>query len=150
VQISARPIRALQRTSAVNRRDVALIDAARRPPRNLGAPPHAPRLARGSHVHLAQTPEQTSEQTSTLDDPALFAAMARGDRDALAALYDRHATTLFAFALHMIGDRTRAEDLLHDTFLDLARHARAAGATCPPVLRWLVQRLFARGAATTG
>ena len=85
-----------------------------------------------------------------MDDPALFAAMARGDRDALAALYDRHATTLFAFALHMIGDRTRAEDLLHDTFLDLARHAREAGAARPPVLRWLVQRLFARGAALTG
>lgn len=76
--------------------------------------------------------------------------MGRGDRDALAALYDRHAATLFAFALHMVGDRARAEDLLHDTFLDLARHAQKTTAASPPVLRWLVQRLFARGAATAG
>jgi DNA-directed RNA polymerase specialized sigma24 family protein len=73
--------------------------------------------------------------------------MSRGDRDALEMLYDRHAKTLFALAMHMAGDRTRAEDLLHDTFLDLALHARDPGAACPPVLRWLVQRLFARGAA---
>jgi len=80
-------------------------------------------------------------------DTALFTAMSRGDRDALGMLYDRHAKTLFALAMHVAQDRTRAEDLLHDTFLDLALHAREPGATCPPVLRWLVQRLFARGAA---
>lgn len=81
-------------------------------------------------------------------DAALFAAMSRGARDALEALYDRHAKTLFVLAMHMAGDRARAEDLLHDTFLDLAQHARKPGATCPPVLRWLVQRLFARGATS--
>ena len=82
-------------------------------------------------------------------DAALFVAMSRGDRDALEMLYDRHARTLFVFAMQLAQDRARAEDLLHDTFLDLAHHARQPGASCPPVLRWLVQRLFARGATAS-
>jgi RNA polymerase sigma-70 factor, ECF subfamily len=75
--------------------------------------------------------------------------MSRGDRDALEVLYDRHARTLFALAMQLVQERTRAEDLLHDTFLDLARHAREKRAASPPVLRWLVQRLFARGATAS-
>ena len=81
-----------------------------------------------------------------MDDTALLAAMSRGDRGALSSLYDRHAKTLFALAMQLVQDRPRAEDLLHDTFLDLAHHARAPGTPCASVLRWLVQRLFARGA----
>jgi RNA polymerase sigma-70 factor (ECF subfamily) len=117
----------------VNPRHTSLADAPRRPAKSLDASPAAPRLARGSQRHL--------------DEAALFAALAHGDRDALATLYDRHAKTLFALAMQLAGERARAEDLLHDTFLDLVRHAREPGVDCPPVLRWLVQRLFARGAA---
>lgn len=97
------------------------------------------RLARGSHPDLRGVP--------TLEDVALFAALTRGDRDALAALYDMHARTLFALAMHRVGDRVRAEDLLHDTFVDLVRLSREIDARCPPVLRWLVQRLVARAAS---
>lgn len=76
-----------------------------------------------------------------MDDAALFVAMSRGDRDALERLYDRHARTLFALAMQLAQERARAEDLLHDAFLELARHARAPGVACPSVLRWLAQRL---------
>lgn len=80
------------------------------------------------------------------DDTLLLEALSRGDRAALEQLYDRHAGVLYAFALHLVEDRTRAEDLLHDTFVDLNRLARQlrAQAERPPVLRWLVLRLFAR------
>ena len=81
-----------------------------------------------------------------MNDHALFVAMSRGDRGALERLYDRHAPTLYTLAMQLAGDRARAEDLVHDTFLDLAHHARQPGTSSPPVLRWLVQRLFARGA----
>jgi DNA-directed RNA polymerase specialized sigma24 family protein len=77
----------------------------------------------------------------------LFGAISRGDRDAsesIGALYDRHAPVLYAFAMQLVSDPVRAEDLLHDTFVDLALFARQPGAACPGVLRWLVQRLFAR------
>lgn len=125
----------------VNRTDVSLAGATRRPASGLAAPRPRARPARAPH--------DDQEESSTMNDTALFAAMSRGDRDALEVLYDRHARTLFALAMHLSRDRPRAEDLLHDTFLDLARHAREPGASCATVLRWLVQRLFARGATAS-
>jgi RNA polymerase sigma-70 factor, ECF subfamily len=77
-------------------------------------------------------------------DQALFAAMSRGEIGALGALYDRHGSVLFALAMHLVTDRPRAEDLLHDIYLDLARYAREPNASCRSVLRWLVVRLFER------
>ena len=83
-----------------------------------------------------------SENTT---DAALFAALAQGEHHALDALYERHAPTLFALAVRATGDdRTRAEDLLHDVFVDVTHHARTPGVTCSNVLRWLVLRLFQR------
>jgi RNA polymerase sigma-70 factor (ECF subfamily) len=79
----------------------------------------------------------------TLTDDELFAAMARNDRAALGALYDRHAAVVFTVAHHLIGERQRAEDLLHDIFLDLARRARTA-TRVGPILRWLVLQVFER------
>ncbi|HUJ61144.1 MAG TPA: sigma factor [Kofleriaceae bacterium] len=76
------------------------------------------------------------------DDLILYAALERGERDALGTLYDRHAAIVFAVALHLVGDRARAEDVVHDVFLDLARAARAH-APIRNVLRHLVLRVFA-------
>ena len=79
----------------------------------------------------------------TLTDDELFAAIARNDRSALGALYDRHAAIVFTVAQHVIGARQPAEDLLHDIFLDLARAARAC-TQVGPILRWLVMQVFER------
>ena len=79
----------------------------------------------------------------TLTDDELFLAIARNDRSALGALYDRHAAVVFTVAHHVIGARQPAEDLLHDIFLDLARAARACRQV-GPVLRWLVMQVFER------
>jgi RNA polymerase sigma-70 factor, ECF subfamily len=76
-------------------------------------------------------------------DQELFAAIARNDRSALGALYDRHARVVFALALHVIGERQKAEDLIHDLFLDLARAARG-GHRIDRVLRWLVTEVMDR------
>ena len=77
------------------------------------------------------------------DDAALFAAMSSDDHQALATLYDRHSLTLFRLARRLTGSRVAAEDLLHDVFLALMRHARAR-LPCPHVLRWLVAGLIER------
>lgn len=79
---------------------------------------------------------------NTMIDSELFAALARGDLAALELLYDRHSKMVFALAMHITGDRVRAEDLLHDTFLDLSRLSHDREARCGNVLRWLVVRLF--------
>ena len=66
-------------------------------------------------------------------------ACARGERFALRALYEREARWLLGVALRIVRDRERAEDVLHDAFLQIWQHAadlparssarRAAGST---------------------
>jgi RNA polymerase sigma-70 factor (ECF subfamily) len=46
--------------------------------------------------------------------------LAEGRREALASLYDRHATSLFRHALALTRRRTDAEDLVHGVFVKLA------------------------------
>jgi RNA polymerase sigma-70 factor (ECF subfamily) len=84
----------------------------------------------------------------TLTDDELFAAIARNDRAALGALYDRHAAIVLTVAHHVIGERQQAEDLLHDIFLELARIARSCRRV-GPVLRWLVMQVFERTATVS-
>lgn len=79
------------------------------------------------------------------NDTTLFVALSLGDREALGELYDRHAPILFAIALHVTHHRQRAEDALHDVFLELARTARAHSKV-EHVLRWLVLGIFERTA----
>jgi RNA polymerase sigma-70 factor (ECF subfamily) len=51
----------------------------------------------------------------------LTEALAAGNREAFAALYDRLGTRLFATARTMLDSTTEAEDVVHDLFVDLAR-----------------------------
>ncbi|MGZ3417255.1 MAG: sigma-70 family RNA polymerase sigma factor [Polyangiales bacterium] len=78
------------------------------------------------------------------DDGRLVAAMANGDRTALASLYDRYAALLLAVAARILGDRREAEDLLHDVFLEVWRQAEAYEASRGTVRAWLLVRLRSR------
>ncbi len=78
------------------------------------------------------------------DDIALMAAMANGDRAALAALYDRHAPTLLALGLRIVKHRGEAEDLLHDVFLEAWRNAKSYDLNRGRVRTWLVIRMRSR------
>ena len=51
----------------------------------------------------------------------LAAAVIRGDRDALASLYDAFAPTIFASAHRLLGERSDAEDVTHELFLAIGR-----------------------------
>ena len=53
---------------------------------------------------------------------ALTQALAAGEPEAFAAVYDRFAARLFAVATTMTGSATEAEDIVHDLFVDLATH----------------------------
>jgi RNA polymerase sigma-70 factor (ECF subfamily) len=77
-------------------------------------------------------------------DAALVAAIARGDRAALAALYDRHAGLLLALALRILRDRREAEDLLHDVFLEVWRAAGDFDPERGRVRTWLAVRMRSR------
>lgn len=63
---------------------------------------------------LAQTAES---------DTDLMALTAAGDENALRELFLRHGPVVLALARRMLSSREDAEEVLHDTFLGLWRHA---------------------------
>jgi RNA polymerase sigma-70 factor (ECF subfamily) len=78
------------------------------------------------------------------DDARLMALVVRGDRGALAALYDRHAPVMLALGTRILADRTLAEDVVHDVFLEAWHHAREFDAGRGTVRAWLVTRMRSR------
>lgn len=77
-------------------------------------------------------------------DPDLLLAMAGGDRDSLATLYERYAPLLLAVALRMLGDAREAEDVVQDVFLEAWRAAASYDPNRAPVRTWLLMRLRSR------
>ena len=59
-----------------------------------------------------------------MDDARLLARCVQGDKVALATLYDRHASSVFAYALRLVGERSAAEDVTQETFMALAGGVR--------------------------
>jgi RNA polymerase sigma-70 factor (ECF subfamily) len=62
--------------------------------------------------------------TPAPSDAAIVARAATGDRDALGALYDRHAATLLAVAFRLLMSTPDAEDVVHDVFVGLPEALR--------------------------
>jgi RNA polymerase sigma-70 factor (ECF subfamily) len=78
------------------------------------------------------------------EDIALVTAMVKGDRDALARLYERHSAILFGVAMRIVRERREAEDLLHDVFLEAWRHAKDFDPKRGRVRTWLAIRMRSR------
>jgi RNA polymerase sigma-70 factor (ECF subfamily) len=78
------------------------------------------------------------------EDARLMALVVCGDKAALAALYDRHASVLLALGARILVDRTLAEDVVHDVFLEAWHHAREFDAGRGTVRAWLVTRMRSR------
>ena len=81
------------------------------------------------------------------EDAELMAAIVRGERDALGALYDRHGARLLVVAVTLVKDEALAESLLHDTLLLAWHQAREFDAGRNSLLAWLTTRLL--GCLTT-
>lgn len=79
-----------------------------------------------------------------MDDVAVIAQAARGEVQALATLYDRYAGLLLSMANRMLGDKTMAEDLVQDVFMEVWRRAHAFDSSRGSVRTWLLVRLRSR------
>lgn len=88
--------------------------------------------------------DPTPGQEDAAIDAELVAAMARGDRDALAQLYERHSGILLGLAMRIVRDRREAEDLLHDVFLEAWRSAKDFDPNRGRVRTWLAIRMRSR------
>jgi RNA polymerase sigma-70 factor (ECF subfamily) len=78
-------------------------------------------------------------------DVSLVAALALGDRGALAELYDRHASAVLGVALRVLCSRSDAEDLVHDVFIEAWQRAADYSAERGSVRSWLLVRTRSRG-----
>jgi len=56
-------------------------------------------------------------------DEALIRGIARGNRDAMRALFECHRVKVFRFVLRMVRNDANAEDLTAEVFLEVWRHA---------------------------
>ena len=72
------------------------------------------------------------------DDSDLVARVAIGDERAFMALYDRHASHVYALALRILGDSMLAEEATQDTFLKLWSRARQYLAARGSLVVWLL------------
>lgn len=67
----------------------------------------------------ATTTNGGPEQQAAAEHVRLAAAMARGDKAALARLYDLMGRPLYSLALRVTGDTAEAQDVVQDVFLQL-------------------------------
>lgn len=77
-------------------------------------------------------------------DARAVGAVARGDREALGLLYDRHAPLLLALGVRIFSDRREAEDVLHDVFVEVWKRAGDYDPRRGSVKTWLALRMRSR------
>ena len=70
-------------------------------------------------------------------DHVLLELIANGDGDAMRLLFARHNLRIFRFLLRIIGDKSIAEDLLNDVFLEVWRGAGAFEGSSNVITRML-------------
>jgi len=68
----------------------------------------------------------------------LLSAIAAGDTVAVAELYDRHGATLYALLVRILGDRSDAQEVLQESFVQAWRRAADFDATRGSEIAWLV------------
>ncbi|WP_439691792.1 RNA polymerase sigma factor [Curtobacterium sp. SP.BCo] len=71
-------------------------------------------------------------------DKVLVAAAARGDRDAVTTLFDRHAETMTRYTWALVRRRMDVEEIVQDAFLTLWQKADTVDVPGESVLPWLL------------
>ncbi len=79
----------------------------------------------------------TAAQKSGQNDGALIASVRAGDQGAMAELYDRYSSIVYAVAMRVLGDTAAAEDVLQDIFMQLWRNPGAFDASRGSLAPWL-------------
>jgi len=75
---------------------------------------------------------------ATDSEPELLARAGRGDADALEALYRRHAPRAMGVALRVLRERSDAEEVLQETFMEVWKRAREYTPLRGSVEAWLL------------
>ncbi len=87
---------------------------------------------------MQYSPGSSAQQTASAIEPKLLTRVAKGDRQALSQLYDRSSALLYSLGLRILGNRTEAEELLHDLYLDIVKKAVRYDAGRGTPMTWLL------------
>jgi len=82
-------------------------------------------------------PVPSTESNAMTSDLSLVAAIRSGDQGAMAVLYDRYSSIVYAVALRVLQDTGTAEDVLQDIFMQLWRNPGAFDASRGNMAAWL-------------
>ncbi|HZH34644.1 MAG TPA: sigma-70 family RNA polymerase sigma factor [Pyrinomonadaceae bacterium] len=77
-------------------------------------------------------------ESSQTTDADLVRAIANGDEESLAALYDRYRTILFGLLIRILNNRAEAEDILQEVFVQVWQRARNFDESRGKAFTWLV------------
>jgi len=80
----------------------------------------------------------TAASQSRQADQASLERIARGDEDALADLYDRHARLIFSLALRILQVRADAEDIVQEVFAQVWAQAKRYDPSRGAVAAWML------------
>src|SRR5262245_4247017 len=75
----------------------------------------------------------------------LLGAIARGDRDAFARFYDLYASLVHTFAVRILRERTEAEEVVQDVFVQVWRQAAGYSRDRGTPEAWLITLARSRG-----
>lgn len=82
---------------------------------------------------------------SSVPTTALLPAVARGDVSAFEALYDRHASTIYALLLRILCNADDAQEVLQETFVKAWSSAKMFDAVRGSEIAWLISIARSRG-----
>ena len=82
--------------------------------------------------------------TTNVSDESLLSHTCGGDRDALAALFERYARLIRSVAFRILRDAAEAEDLVQDLFLFIQRTCEVFDSSKSTARSWIVQMAYHR------
>jgi RNA polymerase sigma-70 factor (ECF subfamily) len=74
-------------------------------------------------MSISYTITSAGRHASDTPDVALVRSIAAGNKHAMQVLFARHNVRVFRFVLRLVGDKSAAEDLVSEVFLDIWRQA---------------------------
>jgi RNA polymerase sigma-70 factor, ECF subfamily len=101
---------------------------------------HTPRAGIADSMPRRREPAQphaASEEDMRLGDDGLLQLIAGGNQHALRTLYDRYSRRVFSLALHITGDRRRAEAVTEDVFVLVWQHHSIGQSWTGAVQHWI-------------
>jgi len=97
------------------------------------------RKANLSYIFCKEEQEHLSSSREQIipADLTIVTGLKAGDQGAMADLYDRYSSVVYAVALRVLGDTGAAEDVLQEVFLQLWRNPNSFNAARGSLASWL-------------